>query len=117
MTVILYVDSSAFIDNPNDYPQINHIDEDKTNNRADNLEWCTNDYNMNYGTRNKRAAESNMCCPTTSRAVYSVDAEGNIEEYDSIGEAERRTGIAHGNIVRHLKGKRPSCGGRHWFYK
>lgn len=109
--------ASAFIDNPNGYPQINHLDEDKTNNRADNLEWCTNDYNMNYGTRSKRAAESNRCCPTTSKAVYSVDAKGNIEEYDSICEAERQTGIAHGNIVRHLKGKRPSCGGRHWFYK
>lgn len=38
-----------FIDNPNSYPEINHKDEDKTNNNANNLEWCTHLYNMNYG--------------------------------------------------------------------
>lgn len=109
--------ASAFVDNPNGYPQVNHLDEDKTNNRADNLEWCTNDYNVNYGTRTIRAGESNRCCSSTSKPVCSVDADGNVEEYSSIGDAERLTGIHHGNIVRHLKGRRPSCGGRRWFYK
>lgn len=41
--------AEAFIDNPNNLPFINHKDEDKTNNFADNLEWCTNEYNVNYG--------------------------------------------------------------------
>lgn len=39
----------AFVDNPNGYTEINHIDEDPSNNRADNLEWCSRDYNMHYG--------------------------------------------------------------------
>ena len=39
-----------FIDNPNNYPQINHIDENKSNNSASNLEWCTAKYNNNYGS-------------------------------------------------------------------
>ena len=106
----------AFLDNPEGYDQVNHKDENKENNRVENLEWCNNEYNMNYGTRNKRAAESNQCCETTSLKVYSVDKNGNIEYFDSIGEAERQTGNSHCNIVRALKGRRPRCGGRQWFY-
>ena len=45
----------AFLENPNNYPQVNHKDENKQNNHIDNLEWCDYKYNCNYGTRkNKR---------------------------------------------------------------
>lgn len=47
-----------FIDNPDKFEQVNHIDEDKNNNRVDNLEWCTAKYNANYGTRNMRIRKS-----------------------------------------------------------
>lgn len=46
--------AEAFIPNPNNYPQINHKDENKQNNSLNNLEWCTCKYNINYGTRTKR---------------------------------------------------------------
>lgn len=51
--------AQAFIPNPNDLPQINHIDEDRTNNCIENLEWCTSQYNNNYGDRTKNSVAHN----------------------------------------------------------
>ena len=51
--------AEAFIPNPCNLPQINHKDEDKTNNCVDNLEWCTNLYNTNYGEKHKQKLSEN----------------------------------------------------------
>jgi hypothetical protein len=48
----------AFVPNPDNLPHINHKDENKLNNNPNNLEWCDNSYNNNYGTRNKRIAKA-----------------------------------------------------------
>lgn len=48
----------AFVPNPEKLPCINHKDENKLNNNPNNLEWCDNRYNNNYGTRNKRISKS-----------------------------------------------------------
>ena len=50
--------AQSFIPNPNNYPFVNHKDECKYNNFVDNLEWCTKEYNDNYGTRVQRANET-----------------------------------------------------------
>ena len=47
-----------FLSNPNNLPCVNHKDENTSNNKANNLEWCTQEYNANYGTRNKRIGEN-----------------------------------------------------------
>lgn len=49
--------AEAFVQNPNNFPVINHVDENPANNKADNLEWCSVKYNINYGSRAKKYAE------------------------------------------------------------
>ena len=103
--------AQAFISNPNNLPEVNHISEDKSDNKAENLEWCGRAYNINYGTRNQRMAEKN------SKPIFSVDKEsGLIMWWQSAREASRQTGIAQSSISACLKGRKKSAGGHIWFY-
>ena len=52
--------AETFLPNPENLPQINHKDENPSNNVLENLEWCSVEYNINYGTRTKKAIESNI---------------------------------------------------------
>ena len=97
--------AKAFIPIPDNLPFINHKNEIKDDNRVENLEWCTNRYNMSYGhaqdSKKRRIAQ------------YKDDF---YKEWDSITEAAKHTSAQVQNIIKCAQGKRHYAGGYHWKY-
>lgn len=99
----------AFIPNPNNYPCINHKDEDKLNNKIENLEWCTHKYNSNYGACRQKIGDAN------GKPVIQKTKNGEIVmEYKSGRQAERETGISSTHISSCVNGNRRTTGGFIW---
>ena len=88
--------AQAFIDNPNNYPIINHKDENKRNNNMNNLEWCTIKYNINYGTATKRRSEKLF------KPIYCLELD---KYYKSVTQASEELKIKQANISAVLNGR------------
>ena len=94
--------AQAFLPNPDNLPQVNHKDEDKTNNSVNNLEWCDNEYNINY---------------SWSIPIYSINPHtGEYKKYSSLTDATDKTGVNKSSISMVLNNKRNKAGGCIWKY-
>lgn len=127
--------AQTFISNPDNKPQVNHIDENKTNNHVDNLEWVTAKENSNWGTRNDRRVMNTDFKKRNSSygyihrldnvdwdnanedkkiAVVGKNVNGNESLFKSIREASKATGVSSGHISECINGKRKTAGGYIW---
>lgn len=100
--------AQVFLPNPNNLPEVNHIDEDKINNRVENLEFCDRIYNINYGTRTDKY----------SKPVLQFNKDGTfIREWKSVKDVERNLGYIHQNISYCCVGRYKTAYGYVWKYK
>lgn len=131
----------AFIENVYGYNQVNHIDENKQNNNVSNLEWCSIEYNCNYGTRNERISKANKNRVFSDEHIKKLsDSQSGSHNnmygltydksphakpvicvetkqiYLSCREASEKNDISKTSLCNCLKGYSKTAGGFHWKY-
>lgn len=106
--------AEAFIPNPNNLPFVNHKDENPLNDCVENLEWCTAEYNANYGTLKERQSKNNI----KNRSVCMFDVDGTfIKEFYNIHEAAKHINGNHPCLSRCCSGQVFCYKGYIWRYK
>lgn len=110
----------AFIDNPNNFPEVNHKDENPRNNVVDNLEWCTHQYNNTYGTKIARMVahtDYSVIADKNSKPVAQYDLNGNyIRSWKSLQDCSSSLGYDNSAIAKCCNNKLLQVYGYQWRY-
>lgn len=112
--------AQAFVENPLNLKIINHKDENKLNNNAENLEWCTYKYNSNYGTAIQRRVLNqnwNDISSKISKPVMQMDKDLNVIAVYKSGVSCEKFGFNSASISKCCKGKLKTYKGYIWRYK